>query len=133
MPLYKFELDDGVCRTKDETGVQLPDRKHALQYARAVVRELMEGRVVQTRCWRLDVFADTGGRIFEIPFASVDWTLDHLRPELRTMVAELTDRVRSLREVVAAANVTVRESRALVARSRGRPYLAAHSGERTIR
>ena len=33
----------------------------------------------------------------------------------------------------AAANATVRESRALVARSRGRPYLATLRGEPTIR
>ena len=133
MPIYNFELDDGVCRTKDETGVQLPDHKRALQYARAVVRELMEGHVAHTRSWRLDVYGEEGGRIFEIPFASVDWTLDHLDPELRMIVTELSDRVRSLREVIAATNVTLRESRALVARSRGKPYLAAQSGKRTIR
>jgi hypothetical protein len=48
---------------------------------------------------------------------------------LRTIVAEVSDRVRSLKEAVGAARITVRESRALIARSRGRPYLATHSGD----
>jgi hypothetical protein len=35
------------------------------------------------------------------------------------------------RQVLAAARATVRESRALVARARGKPYLAAKRGEPT--
>ena len=133
MPVYKFELNEGVRRIVDEIGVDLPDPRRALEHARAVVREMMGGCEAQTRSWQLNVYDDSGQRLFEIPFAGLDRTLDHLGPELRTMVAELSDRVRSLKEVVGAARITVRESRALVARSRGRPYLATHSGERTIR
>jgi hypothetical protein len=46
---------------------------------------------------------------------------------------DLCDHCRSLNEVMSAASVTMRESRALVARSRGKPYLAAAFGQRTIR
>jgi hypothetical protein len=113
--------------------MNLPDHSSALGHARTVVRELMRGREAQTRCWRLSVYDHSSRKLFKIPFANLDRTLDHLMPDLQSMVADLSDLVRSLREVVAAASVTMRGSRALVARSRGRPYLAAQSGKRTIR
>jgi hypothetical protein len=133
MPIYTFELRDGDRRIEDKSGVHLPDREHALHYALDVARELMNCREVQTRSWCLDVHDGNGARIFELPFASIDPTLDHLVPEMRTTIERMCDRARSLREVIAAARVTVRESRALVALSRGRPYLATELGERTIR
>jgi hypothetical protein len=133
MPVYTFELRDGDRAIQDTSGVRLPDRDRAFQYARDVARELMSCREAQTRSWRLDVYEGDGERIFELPFARIDPTLDHLVPETRTTVERMNDRYRSLREAMAAARVTVRESRALVARSRGRPYLATELGERTIR
>jgi hypothetical protein len=134
VPIYSFELSDGTCRTADDVGVSLPDRTHAFEYARGVVRELMACQEAQTRWWRLDIYDKSAGeKIFEIPFASVDSTLDYLAPERRMTMVGLYDRVRALKEVIASANITMRESCALVARSRGRPYLAAYRGERTIR
>jgi len=133
MPTYTFELKDGSCRIADETGINLPDREHALKYAHDVARELMGGREAQTRFWRLDVYEDSGERIFEIPFVRIDSTLDHLVPELRTIVERLCDRHRALKEANYAARVTVRESRALIAIARGKPYLATYAGEKTIR
>lgn len=133
MPLYTFKLRDGSCGIEDESGVALADRDHALAYAHEVVRELMNGRERQTRTWRLDVYENSGERVFSIPFVSVDQTLDHLPPPIRSEIEELCDRSRSLNEAVSAARVTVRESRALVARSRGRPYLASEAGQSTIR
>ena len=91
------------------------------------------GREAQTRFWRLDVYEDSGERIFEIPFVRIDSTLDHLVPELRTIVERLCDRHRALKEANYAARVTVRESRALIAIARGKPYLATYAGEKTIR
>jgi hypothetical protein len=133
MPTYTFDLKDGESGSEDGTGVNLPDREHALHYAQDVARELMSCREVQTRYWRLDVYDDSRECIYTIPFTSIDRTLDHLRPEWRTMVEKLCERNRSLREAVHAASVTVRESRALVARSRGKPYLASDFGQTTIR
>jgi hypothetical protein len=133
MPVYKFELRDGTRGVSDKMGIQLPSRRNALDYARGVVRELMGRREVQTRWWRLNVCDKAGERIFEIPFVTLDQTLDHLRPNLRAMVARNCDRVLSLHEMIASADITMRESHALVARSRGKPYLAADRGERTIR
>jgi hypothetical protein len=133
MPTYTFELKDGSCGIADETGVPLPDREHALRYAQDVARELMGGREPQTRFWRLDVYEDGGERIFEIPFVRIDRTLDHLVPELRTIMEGMCDRQRALKEAIYAACVTVRESRALMAMAHGKPYLATCAGERTIR
>jgi hypothetical protein len=133
MPVYTFKLRDGSCEVQDEVGVNLPDREQALHYARDVARELMNCREPQTRTWLLGVYENRHERVFEIPFATIDGTLDHLAPELRSKVEDLCDRSRSLKEAISAARLTVRESRALVSRSRGKPYLAAKHGQKTIR
>lgn len=133
MPIYTFELSDGSSPVRDAAGVQLPDRVHAMAYGKQVVRELMQGRELSTRCWHLRICEGHGEEVFEITFAALDRTLDHLVPELRSMVVQLCDSCRSCRQAVHAARMTCREARALVAMSRGEPYLAATGGERTIR
>lgn len=133
MPNYTFELRDGSGGIDDETGVALTDSADALHYAQTIVHELMRSREAQTRTWRLDVYDEAGACVIELPFASVDPTLDHLRPELRAMVEKFCDRRRSVDELVYIARNTVSESRALVAKSRGKLYVAARSGEKTIR
>jgi len=132
MPLYTFELQDGERAVGDETGLWFADRERALDHAHDVARELMTAREVQTRTWRLDVYED-GRRVEEISFVHLDVTLDHLAPTLRTSVERWCDTLRDFKQVMSTARVTVRESRALVARSRGKPYLAAVGGEPTIR
>lgn len=133
MPLYTFELRDGSCGIADTVGVSFADRDQALCYAYDVVRELMSQCERETRTWRLDVYEDHDRRVFEIPFTSLDETLDHLAPHWRSKIEDLCNRSRSLREACSAASVTVRESRALVALSRGKPYLATEAGQRVIR
>ncbi|HUI11875.1 MAG TPA: hypothetical protein VL048_00230 [Xanthobacteraceae bacterium] len=133
MPNYTFELRDGHGGIDDETAVSLADGADALRYAQTVVHELMRSREAQTRAWQLDVYDEGGARVLELPFASLDPTLDHLRPELRAMVEKFCDRRRTVNEIIYKACDTVRESQALVARSRGQLYVAARSGEKTIR
>jgi hypothetical protein len=133
MPLYKFQLRDGASAIFDDAGINLPDREHALAYAKEVARELMQGREVQTRPWRLDIYENHSERVFALPFAAVDATLDHLVPELRSTLERLCDSYLSWQEAVQAARITLRESQALVARSRGKPYLASTEGQQTIR
>lgn len=132
MPLYTFELHDGDRPIEDENGVWFADRESARDHAHEVARELMSAREPQTRSWRLDVYED-GARIEEIPFAKVDHTLDHLHPALRSTVERSSDSMRGLKEAMTAARATIRESRALVALSRGKPYLATEAGQPTIR
>jgi hypothetical protein len=130
MPNYTFALRDGSDPIEDDVGVTLTDRQHAYQYAQGVVLELMSGREAQTRTWRLDVYENSAERVFEIPFVSVDRTLETLQPELRVLIETLCERDRSFRE--SARNI-LREARARLARSRGKPYLITSSGKRTIR
>lgn len=132
MPLYRFELREGSAPLADDAGVHLPDRESALIYARDVARELMHGREDETRSWRLDVY-EHHERVFELRFAALDRSLDHLRPGARSIVESLCERRRSTSELLHTVWATMRESRALVAKSRGKPYLAAIYGRQTIR
>ena len=132
MPIYCFKLRDGRGGVEDEDGVSLLDNDRAIRYAHDVAHELMKSRELETRSWRLDVY-ERGVRICEIPFASIDPTLDHLTPPQRTMVEKTSERVRSLSDALHAVEATVQETRALVARSRGKPYLASRFGKTIIR
>ena len=134
MAIYTFRLRDGRGDVEDATGVELPDGDRAFRYANAVVHELMRSRELETRSWRLEIYEGGDDRpICEIPFASVDPSLDHLTPKLRTMVESISERKRLLGDVIHSAKGTIQESRALVARARGKPYLASRFGKPIIR
>lgn|SRR5579885_577539 len=133
MPIYTFDLRDGSSVTSDREGIALPDRDRAFAYATDVIRELLLGNETEARQWRLDVYEDGADRVFSIPFAGFDSSLDHLSPAGRSTVESHYNRIRALREAMSAVRATVQESRALVALSRGKPYLAAVRGVRTIR
>jgi hypothetical protein len=133
MPRYTFVLKDGSADAIQDIGIDLPNQEEAFRYARDVVHELMRGCEPRTRAWRLDAYDGGGKPIFEIPFARVDHTLDHMRAELRAKIEQVCDRKRALMEAIEAARNTVYEARAAVARSRGEPYLASRGGRRTIR
>jgi Domain of unknown function (DUF6894) len=133
MPRYTFKLSDDDYGVEDDFGVSLPNTEIAYRYACDVVREIMGHREQRTRHWRLDVYEDNAERVFEIPFASVDQTLDHLRPDYRAAVEQCAQRIRSLKDSYYDATLTRRESQSLVARSRGKPYLAVDRGRKVIR
>jgi hypothetical protein len=130
---YTFRLRNDGCYVEDDAGVALTDNASAYQYARTVARELMRSREVQTRYWLLEVYRDGEGPLFDVLFAKVDPTLDHLRGELRSLVEKVSERKRALRDVIYAANQSLRESQSLLARSRGKPHLIAENGEIIIR
>ena len=129
---YTFALrhDDGV--TGDETGIWSDDRERACRYAHDVADELMRGREEETRSWRLDVYED-GKRVDELLFARIDPTLADLAPRLRATVQQGAEYKRAFRDALSDVRSTLRESKALVARSRGKPYLATLRGEPTIK
>ena len=133
MPNYTFELRDGDGGAADHVGVRLANRHRARQYAESVIHELMHGRERETRSWRLDVVENHSERIFAIPFDSLDETLDHLSAAARQAMARLCAGRRSFREASYDLLLTVRESRALIARSRGKPYVATVLGKSVIR
>lgn len=133
MPAYTFKLCDDSDGLEDDVGISLPDDEIAYVYACDVVRELMNGRESATRHWQLDVYEGHGEKVFEIAFVSLDQTLDHLNAELREQVEQSARQIRSFRDALGAAVLTVREAKSLVARSRGNPYLAADRGRKVIR
>jgi len=133
MPRYTFKLRDDDNGVEDDSGINLPNAELAHSYACDVVRQLMGHRELSTRYWRLDVYEDNGEKVFEIPFATVDQTLDHLRPEYRVAVERCAQRIRSLKDVYCDAVLIQQESQSLIARSRGKPYLAAVRGRKVIR
>jgi hypothetical protein len=134
MAIYTFRLRDGRGDVEDTTGVELPDRDRALHYAHDVVHELMRSREPETRSWCLEIYeSGSHSPICEIPFARIDPSLDHLTPKLRTMVESMSARGRLLSDVIHNAEGTIQESRALVARARGKPYLASRFDKSIIR
>ncbi len=133
MPRYTFKLRDADDGVEDHDGVTLPDAETAYRYACDVVCELMKGRERNTRSWQLEVYKDDQEKVFEIPFVRVDQTLDHLDAQTREMVERGASQIRSIKETRNTARTTVREARSLVARSRGKPYLAADCGKKIIR
>jgi hypothetical protein len=132
MARYTFELLDGAHQISDETGIWFADRERAVEHAQSVARELMQNHELQSRSWRVDVYEE-GLCVHELLFASIDPTLDQLRPELRIEVEQACNTVRRFKEALCAAETTMREARALVARSRGKPYLATVAGKPTVR
>lgn len=133
MPTYTFRLMDDDGGVADNVGLRLADAKVAYCHACVVAHELMDHREARTRSWRLDVYENGAKKLFEILFASIDETLDNLKPENRKLVEMTAMRRRSLQDTLYAARISYRESQALVARSRGKPYLAVDHGQKTIR
>src|SRR5215472_5723597 len=133
MPTYTFRLLDDSDGVADDVGIRLPDSKAAYGYACDVAHEVMDHREATTRSWRLDVYEDGVEKVFEILFAGVDETLNHLKPDNRKLVETTAMRRRLLQDTLRATWITCRETQALLARSQGKLYLAADRGERTIR
>jgi hypothetical protein len=133
MPRYTFKLKDDESGVEDENGVDLPSQQVAYCYARDVVYELMYRRELHTRHWQLEVYEDNDEKVFEIPFASLDPTLDHLTHEQRALVEHGARQIGAVKEAFYALSLTRQETHALIALSRGEPYLAARAGRKIIR
>jgi hypothetical protein len=131
MPRYFFHLRDGTEGIRDAEGVDLPDEIAGRAYARSLASELMKNREPQTRHWLLDVTEEIGQVAFQLPFATVDQTLDHLTAATRNWIEQRCEKSLAQHEEIERARVGCRRSRALVGRSRGKPYLCTDRwGER---
>jgi hypothetical protein len=130
MPHFHFDLLAGTDIVQDKTGTELSDEWAATAHGHEVARELMRNNERKARHWCLLVRGEADNVLFEIPFAAVDPTIDHLSPEARALVEKGCEQRRALQEAVREVRGTVRRTRSIIARSRGRPYLVAHDGER---
>ena len=128
MPTYWFNLKTMDGTIIDPEGTDLLNDASAHAYAKAVARELMAHRELQTRFWRLEV--RDSGRLAkrDLLFASIDETLSHLTPELRSSVEGLCACSASLVEGIGAIKLTLLDVKATIARAEGALYLAAVNG-----
>ena len=100
MPIYSFKLRSNENVFADDAGVSLPNPKLAYHYACDVVRELMRRRESETRCWSLEVHEQSQGKLFDIPFAEMDSTLEALSENWRNVVEQLWQQGRSLQDAL---------------------------------
>jgi hypothetical protein len=130
MPLYYFNLRDGSAGVIDPEGTILPDDAAARAYALRVAHELMAHAEAKRRHWQLDVSDDSGEVLFHLPFVAADDTIHGLPATTRRLVERLCQEQRELAEAVFEARLMILRSRAVRARSRGKPYLVAEFGRR---
>ena len=129
MQRYYFHLRDGYRGYSDSEGVRLPNDDAAHEHSHRVASELLKNRERKVRHWRIQVQADGGHILFEVALITLDQTLSHLSPLRKKAMEELSQRCYALREAIEQARTVQVQARALVAKSRGRPYLAAEDGD----
>jgi hypothetical protein len=112
MPLYYSNLHDGSGGISDPEGTDLADRTAVEGHARAVVLEVMAHVEASTRHWLLEVCDESGRKLFQVPFAKIDRSIDHLEPRTRGLIEEVSQR----RRVLASAifNARARPGRSLL-------------------
>lgn len=130
MTRYFFDLCSDAGTAADEIGTELPDPLAALEYGYEVARELARNNTPKSRTCCISVRDETGRVLSNLPFADVDEAICQLHPKSRALIRTCFERRSSLRDAVRVAREAIRLSRATVARSRGKPYLAAADGKR---
>ena len=130
MPHYFFDLRDGKDGIKDLEGVELADDRAARHEAEKIAHQLMQHAERSTRHWRLDVSDAERKSLFGLPFASVDETLAHLHPATRLLIERAAETWRGLLEAQFRSRILILQSRAIIARSQNKPYIAASRGQR---
>ncbi len=124
MPAYHFHLVTLDGRVLDLEGTEFSDEGAARGHARQVACELMRHRERETRPWRVEVTDSAQRPCFDLLFASVDSTIDHLTPELRASVENLCTQSASLAETFRAVSNALVAANATRVRIEGRPHLA---------
>jgi hypothetical protein len=128
MPRYYFNLKTREEMLLDPEGTDLPDEAAARNHAHQVINELMRNAKVRTRVWRLAVTDQDRQSCFELLFASYDSSMAHLAPELRSSVEMICRRHALLTDAIVDVRTTLQQIKGTLARSDGRPYLAAENG-----
>ena len=128
MPRYYFHLKRRADTLFDTDGTDLPDEAAARDHALGVMSEVMRNANVRTRAWRLAVMDQDRQSCFELFFASYDDSMAHLTPELRSSIELVCRRNASLTDAITDVRATMLQIRGTLARSEGRPYVAADNG-----
>ena len=130
MPRYFFNLRDGAAGFHDHEGVLLKNGAAATRHATCVARDLMGHCEKQRRHWQLDVGNGKGKLLLSVPFMAVDTTMAPLASETKRLVERACQNRRELGEAIFEARLAVLRSKAIRARSNGKPYLASQFGRR---
>lgn len=128
MPHYHFHLRADTTIHPDSDGSELQDGAAAREHAMAVADELMRHSSARSRHWSMIVTDARGERKFDLYFADVDPNLAPY-PAMKRMARENCRRLAALTDVWCSARATLRESRLLLAKARGRPTLVYVKGE----
>jgi hypothetical protein len=119
MPTYTFKLRSDVDWVADNVGATLADNASAYRYARCVARACAVANYKRAIGFSKSIRKWARSR-YSISFSQTSITLDHLRRELRVLVEKVSEKKRALKDVIHDIGLTVRESQALLARSRGK-------------
>jgi len=112
MPVYHFLLKHSWDSPLiDRNGEEFPDDTAAHGHALDVAQEIMRNREVDCRSYRLEVRNENLNPCFEILFASVDESLDHLPDDFRTSIIEGARRMASLKETIGEVSDTLNNVR----------------------
>lgn len=130
MPRYFFNLKHLGDTVRDLDGAELPDDATAMAHARIVAAELMRHQEAGMRAARLQVCDPDRTLRFELLFASVDESMAHLAPELRTSVESYYSKAASLADAINDLRFTLLQVKGTIAKANRAPYLAAIEGVR---
>jgi hypothetical protein len=111
MPHYFFHLKGDRGTIPDPNGTELLDQRAARAHGCQVARELMRHREFSTRMWRLDVCDDKGNFCFDLLFASVDDSIAHLGPDLRSSLEAVCRNTASLSDAIGQVEATLLQLR----------------------
>jgi hypothetical protein len=100
MPSYFFHLKTPNETIRDTEGTQLPGETAAHEHARLVAGELMRNQEPSRRAWRLQVCDSEGRQAFQLLFASVDDTISHFSPDLRSSIEDMHAQKASLDDAI---------------------------------
>jgi hypothetical protein len=130
MTTYFFDLLAQEGWIADDDGTSFSEVSAAMEHARVVAHELMRGAERSRRHWRLRVRDEKSVGFGELVFASVDPTLDNLRPRIRTLIENVSWGLGELTQRAIEMDGQRYEFRALLARLRRQPFLVATGGHR---
>jgi hypothetical protein len=128
--MYYFNIHNGAGGVLDPDGTELPDLAAARSHATDVVCELLKFDEARKRTWRLYVCDKRGAALFEVPFSTVDPTLDHLQAPPRDLVEHLCESRRRLAETVFWSRALMLQAHAIRDNATRRPYLITERGRR---
>jgi hypothetical protein len=116
MPLFYFALKRDAEKVADRNGLELPDENAAREHAIEIARDLMRNQEVSTRSWRIEVCDDYLIPRFDILFAEIDGSIDHLTPECRKIVEVVSRKSALLQDALGAVQNSMSSVKETLAR-----------------